>query len=168
MEDKMNNFIKKVDESLCLIAIQTNSCNYPRPQSCLPRHQQNRYRGNQFRSKYQRGRGYYQNRAYSPYQNQSCRPRYGQRFHAPQNNDASLAQGHYQAQNFHQSHGQTENPEKLNASGGSQNMHYTKIICHRCGGPDHMARDCVAQTRNLVLNSRYQENKKSKSSAPEK
>ena len=128
MEDKMNNFIKKVDESLCLNAIQTNSRNYPRPQNYLPRYQQNRYRGNQFRSNYQRGRGYYQNRAYSSYQNQSYRPRYGQRFYAPQNNDASLAQGHYQAQNFHQSHGQTENPETLNATGGSQYMHYTKIM----------------------------------------
>ena len=71
MEDKMNNFIKKVDESLCLKAIQTNSRNYPRRQNYLPRYQQNRYRGNQYRSNYQRGRGYYQNRAYSSYQNQS-------------------------------------------------------------------------------------------------
>ena len=55
-----------------------------------------------------------------------------------------MAQGHYQAQNFHQSHGQTENPETLNATGGSQYMHYTKILCHRWGGPDHMTRDCVA------------------------
>ena len=56
MEDKMNNFIKKVDESLSLNAIQTNSSGYPRAQNYLPRYQQNHYRGNQFGSNYQRGK----------------------------------------------------------------------------------------------------------------
>ena len=51
-------------------------------------------------------------------------------FSHPKNIDAGLAQGHYQAQNFFQINGEIENSETLNTTGGSQYMHYTKIICH--------------------------------------
>ena len=47
------------------------------------------------------------------YQNQSYRSRYGQRFHAGQNNDG-LAQGHNQAQNFPQSNSHKETEETIN------------------------------------------------------